>query len=63
MIRGSESPNAEKETVLVKDKHGEYWFIIAICNIANTKELDPVLEEVKVIDESVASLLLSAGAN
>jgi hypothetical protein len=43
VIRSQPSPNTEKDAILIQDKHGEYWVIIGICDIAS-KSLVPTIE-------------------
>lgn len=44
VVRSQQSPSAEKNIILIKDKHKKYWAIVSISNIAQPKHINPIVE-------------------
>ena len=59
VLRWQESPNAEKDIVILKDENSESWIVVLITNIVEgTTLVEPILEEVTIADPKAINIIL-----
>jgi len=60
VLRWNESPNAEKNIVIVKAEDGQYWIIVVISNAADGVEgVQPIIEEYKTIEVTIITTIVT----
>ena len=60
VIREYETPNTEKDIIIVKSSSNVYWTIIAITNIlSTTKTFEPIIEEFKIIKKEIVQSIIN----
>jgi hypothetical protein len=62
VLRSYESPNTEKNIIIVQDQEQKYWIVVSITNIGEVDSIDPIVEDVRNVEPDVAVGIISKGS-